>query len=200
MRAVLLIFVVTGLAGLPCPAQQKPPSVGIGERHLPKNIRPPSRDAATHEDFVARRDRSGPARPQRTGGEIRPPVPVTKSYDLMENSMILKGQGTFTLVPRNAVIVVPERLNERVGSEPQGRFQLWGEFLITNRAWLQTFEVTVDQARGRNPLGDDVFEALRKRDSLIVATFTGNPISVNTPPPVSDDEEDVGEPTTPITP
>jgi hypothetical protein len=168
-------------------AQQKPASVGIGEQHLPKNIRPATRDVTTHEDFVARRSGSGPARPQRNGGVEKPAVPVTKSYDLLEHSTILKGQGTFTLVPQNAVIVIPDRHKERVAEGPQGRFQIWGEFLIANRGWLQTFEVTIDQARGRKPLEEQTLELLSKRENVIVATLTGNPISVNTPPAAAED-------------
>jgi len=190
MKRFIIAAIVIGTAGLPALGQT--PAVGLGLDHLPKNLRPPSSNRITSEEFLAKRPSNRADVPADADGPV-PQGPTGKSYSLAELSTFIRGEGTYAIIPRNAVIHLPKRHADRVLAAPEGRLQPWSEFLNANRAWIQVHEITLEEARGLKEFDEKTLEAFGKRDAAIVATLGGHPVSVNTR--VKEDEAAVAEPT-----
>lgn len=195
MKRFIVALLLIGSAGLPALGQT--PAVGLGVDHLPKNLRPPSSNRITSEEFLAKRPANRADVPADEDGPV-PQGPIGKSYSLEDLSTFIRGEGTYAIVPRNAVIHLPKRHADRVLAAPEGRLQPWSEFINANRAWIQTHGVTLEEARGLKEFDEKTLEAFGKRDAVIVATLGGHPVSVNTR--VKDDESGLAEPTEPLAP
>lgn len=103
------------------------------------------------------------------------------------NSDILVSSGFHTVVPKHAVLVVPDRLQQKKASKPSGRFIIWPKFLNKNYGWLYKQEVTLDQASGKTPLTEEKMEQLKSLGKVVVAVYKNNPISV-LPPKTTEQE------------
>jgi hypothetical protein len=101
-----------------------------------------------------------------------------EGQSLIKQSEILHDGAHWTLVPKGAVLHVPAQMSPRVGTKPIGTLLSWSDFLIANRAWIQTEEVTFDQAAGKVPLQDARKEFWHNQTKVIVAVHLGGPISV----------------------
>lgn len=100
-----------------------------------------------------------------------------KGWDLNENSEFISFNGAGTLIPKHAILHVPEKLRANVTSAMTGKFTPWQEFACRYRAVVTTFDVTLDEASGKTPLKPERVEALRKLDRIAVAVLNGSPIS-----------------------
>jgi hypothetical protein len=106
------------------------------------------------------------------------PAKRNASRDLIKDSTILCFRGYLTLVPKRAVLHLPEKLADRFKEQPNIKVQSWQDFYLANRGWIRTVEVTREQAMGLAPLSEDLVETFAKSTSAVVATFKGGPISV----------------------
>jgi len=162
-------------AGTAC-AQKK--GGGMGLEFLPKHIPAPASDVMTDEQLLARQHREN-------AGKLMPKEQQVKGLDLQDTSTFLESNGLFTIIPKGAVIYVPEKLAAMVVETPsvESKFQAWQEFLVANRGRISTFEITFDQASGKTPVDADKLELARKADTLIVAVCRGGAISCPVPKP-----------------
>ena len=64
-----------------------------------------------------------------------------------------------------------------------GKPAAWPDFLVANRNWLATREVTLAQIRGEASFTAQDREAYAKAGRLVVATLRGNPVTVLVSPP-----------------
>ncbi len=103
-----------------------------------------------------------------------------QGQSLIKQSEILHDGAHWTLVPKGAVLHVPGPMTPRVGTKPVGTLLPWEDFLIANRAWILTEEVTFDQAAGKTPLQEARTEYWKNQTKVIVAVHLGGPISVKT--------------------
>ena len=152
------------------------PAPGEPER---RRSRAPMRDAPRHEDLTERHvKRENPmdqlAATTCPSAESEPWKPV----GLLERSEFLSFRGLITLVPKGAVLHVPESYRSRVGKAPGGKIVTWPEFLRLNRGWIGTLEVSRQQAEAEQPLSEETIEALNENPRLVVATLSGGPITV----------------------
>jgi len=147
---------------------------GFGPKFLPDNRPAPVADAMTDEQLLARQAAA------KFGG-IAPEDQRTRTYDLASNSTFLQNGERFTLVPKGAVLQVPEKLASWVVKAPAGKFQPWPEFQAERRGQVVPFEVTMDQAAGKVPLDPGKLAAAKKAGGLLVAVCRGGPISVVKP-------------------
>ncbi len=107
---------------------------------------------------------------------------VYKPESLIGSSDVISFNGLTTLVPKRAILAMPDSVKSRVGSHQQGnRVVQFQEFLQANRGWVTAVEVTRAQAQGREKLADSLVERIGKSTSMMVATFNGGPISVLPP-------------------
>ncbi len=174
MKTPLLISVVAFAAVLPLAAQERGPGK-------------PMRDAATHEQIVQTLRRAQQADPMNRmeASEGEDPSVVNRPKDILSESDIISFNGIATLVPKRAIIQIPETYRPRLGFVAGSRLVGWPEFYALNRGWITTVEVSRAQAQGNVPLAEEVEEHLSKSRNLVVATFHGGPISkhpLKTPP------------------
>lgn len=98
---------------------------------------------------------------------------------LIKQSLILHDGKNWTLVPRGAVIFVPDRMKARVDAKPVGRLLPWADFLFTNLSWITTQEITFDQAAGNETIPMKRAGFWTNQDKIVVAVHQHGPISVN---------------------
>lgn len=141
---------------------------------------PRFRDAATHEQLakaLKRADLNDPMKAMRPV-EGADPSKVNQPVNLLEQSDIICFGGMATLVPKRAILATPAGHKERLVMQPGARIVGWSEFYAQNRGWITTVEVSRVQAEGNKPMAEETVEKIGKSRNLVVATFSGGPISV----------------------
>ena len=98
--------------------------------------------------------------------------------NLLEQSDIICFGGVATLVPKRAILSAPVKLKERLTLQPGARIVGWADFYAANRGWITTVEVSRIQAEGNQPIAEKTQESIAKSTNLVVATYSGGPISV----------------------
>lgn len=141
------------------------------------------RDVATHDQLSEKlraATNQGPASQlaPSTGAD---PTKVSKPRDIASESDFLSFGGKVTLVPKRAILHIPPQYAGRIKFQSGSTVQTWGEFFAENRAWITTIEVTRMQAKGAEPLAEDVTQRIEKSSSVVVATYKTGPISVLPP-------------------
>ena len=144
------------------------------------------RDAATNEQLTEKYRAVSLSNPMKhlepTEGED--PTVKNRVGNLLENSDILSFNGLTTLVPKNALVLVPEKFKAVVNNHQAGsKIVSWLDFYSQNRGWISTVEVTFAQARGEEAVDPETLIALGKTGNLIVAVLKSGPISVMPPKP-----------------
>lgn len=112
--------------------------------------------------------------------------PRQKLPHVYNKAHILVSRDTHTVVPLRSIIYQPAKYQSRVVEIPSGKFRFWPDFLMKNRDWLLTFEVTLDQAKGNKPIPKIKLEEFAKIHRTVIATYRQNPISVR---PYKDTED-----------
>lgn len=152
------------------------------------------RDAATHDDLANKMREAQANNPlaNYTVDEGPDPTKENRPVDILEDSDIISFNGLTTLVPKRAILAMPNSVRNRVGKHVPGhRVVAWKDFLHSNRGWVSTVEVSRSQAEGRQMLPESVTERISRSTSLIVATYQGGPISVL--PPAEEESAEASE-------
>jgi len=148
------------------------------------------RDAATHDSIVeagtkakeeAAKQAVKDAQQQAMAfkpvpPEQRPKAPEQRS--LLAVSDIICYNGIATMVPKRSVLHVPKNLKDRLVMQDGARFVTFQDFIVQNRSWLVSSEVSRIQAEGNKPLAEDVTKSFEKETRVVVATYHEGPISV----------------------
>jgi len=147
----------------------------------PSGQRREMRDVATHEELSNALRQAQAANPlnnfKAVEGEDK--TEIYRPESLLATSDIISFNGLTTLVPKRAILAMPDSMKDRIGRHVEGhRLVQFQEFLHANRGWVSAVEVTRAQAQGREKLPESLTERVGKSTSLIVATFNGGPISV----------------------
>ena len=128
------------LASLTSRGEEPRPS-GKGPEVLPSGLQAPASEVTNDEAFRALRNASGATMPK--------PVPKqAKSYGIAELSVFFSHSGDPAILPKGSVIFCPDSLAGRVSNRAVGKPVAWPEFLVANRNWISTHEVTLAQVRG----------------------------------------------------
>lgn len=117
--------------------------------------------------------------PAKAGGAVTHPA----DQSIIKQSAILHYGTDWTLIPQGAVIFVPEPMKNRLGDKPAGTLIAFTDFLIKNRAWITTVEVSIDQATGNKPLPVKQAEFWSKQNKIVIAVHQNGPISMRAPKP-----------------
>lgn len=140
---------------------------------------PAMRDAATHEQLALQLRKVEQADPMKALEVSKGADPAANlPKDLISESDILCFGGLATLVPKRAILMVPQDFTDRTKLKPPYRLVGWADFQAANRGWITTVEVNREQAEGKVALSDDTAAVMKKGTSLVVATFRGGPISI----------------------
>jgi hypothetical protein len=141
------------------------------------------RDAATHEQLALTLRKSQQEDPMKNMAPTQGEDPSKNlPKDLISQSDIVCFRGMATLVPKRAILQIPENCAERLKITPGAKIVGWAEFFAANRGWITTVEISRVQAEGKEPLAEDTRKQLTECRSLVVATYQGGPISLLPPP------------------
>lgn len=139
----------------------------------------PMTDRVGKEELAERRAASSAGVTEmRPGASTEARVARPAKQSLITRSTILSDGTNWTLVPRGAVLHVPEDLDARVDVRPVGNLLPWRDFLTRNHAWIEAEEVSLRQAEGVKPLDEKRVAHWAKQDKIIIATHLRGPISV----------------------
>lgn len=108
-------------------------------------------------------------------------VTRSTSQSIIAQSEILHDGEHWTLVPKGAVLFVPEKKSQNVGARPVGTLLQWSDFLAKNPAWISTHETSYAQASGDTPLPEKTVKHWAQQDRIVIAVHHGGPISVARP-------------------
>lgn len=140
------------------------------------------RDAATHESILEKA--KGAENPVDQFKHLTPPPNPEHAQrenvsNLIDRSEIIHRGDLVTLVPKRAVLHLPESLKGVRGKVLGKRLVTWPEFYRANRSWIETVEVNRAQAEGREPLSEELIKSFEKRTKAVVAVIRGGgPVSV----------------------
>jgi hypothetical protein len=142
------------------------------------------RDAATQEDLAKKllhvQANNPLANCKVDGGQD--PTKQNRPVNIIEDSDIISFNGLTTLVPKRAILVIPDSVRNRIGKHVPGhRMVTWKEFHTANRGWISTVEVSRKQAEGQQDLPEAVTKRMTRSTNLMVATYQNGPISVLPP-------------------
>jgi hypothetical protein len=97
---------------------------------------------------------------------------------IIKQSSILHDGTHWTLVPKGAVVHTPEAMKGKVDVKPVGTLLSWSDFLLKNRGWITTADISFDQAAGNEPVPAERAAFWAKQDKIVVAVHQNGPISV----------------------
>lgn len=100
------------------------------------------------------------------------------SPSIISESTILHDGTHWTLVPKGAIVHLPESLQSRVNVRPVGTLLPWADFLRKNRTWLVSSEVTFDEAAGNQAIPAERAARWESEEKIVVAVHSQGPISV----------------------
>ena len=103
-----------------------------------------------------------------------------EDQSIIKQSVILQDGTHWTLVPKGAVIYLPEAMKSRVDAKPDGTLLAWPDFLARNQAWITTHDISFDQATGNKPLQTESVAFWPKQNKVVIAVHQKGPISVRT--------------------
>jgi hypothetical protein len=133
-------------------------------------------------EAVAKLQKSSPMTSLKQPTKSDAPVTRPTEQSIIKQSSILHDGTNWTLVPRGAVIFTPSALKARVDVKPVGTLLSWPDFLVKNRAWITTTDISFDQAAGNEPMPAERAAFWAKQDKLVVAVHQSGPISVRIAP------------------
>ncbi len=116
---------------------------------------------------------------------IEKPKAAVKA-DIYQISDILADGSSHTVVPKGAILSVPESLADRLVTSPAGKFQFWPDFYARNKNWIKLQEVEVDVAKGKVPLPEGVIKMMATEPKMVIAVYKGNLITVLEAPAADD--------------
>lgn len=164
-RTILLALCA---GALPCPAQEN--AIGIA----PGTTKVVHTESITDTELLARQQR-------KPFGGIAPKGTLGRRYDLAAMSDFITFEGYTTLVPKGAILHVPEALRANIANPPDGALLVWKEFLTRNYARITPLEITLEEASGKKPLDQARLDSAMRSGRIIVAVTHGNPTSVSSP-------------------
>lgn len=149
----------------------------------------------THEDLQKRQAESQ-AKREESGQLLRVDKPAVERREgpgkdsLIARSATLSSSRSWTIVPKGAVLHVPQRYQAQVNGKRAGKLVPWKTFFAQNRGWIHVHSVSMAEARGEkemNPKQVEVYEGLGR---VVVSVCHGGPISVIAPSPEEEAEEE----------
>lgn len=133
-------------------------------------------------EALAKLQKTSPMTSLQQPAKDQAPVGRPGEQSIIKQSSILHDGTNWTLVPRGAVIFIPSALKARVDVKPVGTLLSWADFLVKNRAWITTTDISFDQAAGNEPMPAERAAFWAKQDKLVVAVHQSGPISVRIAP------------------
>lgn len=142
--------------------------------------KPVFRDVATHEQLVEKFQKAEQKDPMKELelSEGTDPSIQNQPLNLIDSSDLISFNGLTTLVPKRAIMQLPEVYKERINNHIEGnRVVGWIDFYSANRGWITLVEITRAQAGGDEDLDEALVKQLSKSKNMIVCVLDSGPIS-----------------------
>ncbi|MBC8127021.1 MAG: hypothetical protein H8M99_07745 [Gloeobacteraceae cyanobacterium ES-bin-144] len=138
------------------------------------------RDASTHEELSQKLRMNEQNDPMRKLTPAKGPDPLKANppKSMLSESDVLCYNGVMTLVPKRAVLKIPNNMLDRMKYQRGAKLLSWKDFYALNRGWITTVEVSRSQAEGNAQIAEDAKKRMVDSGNLIVATYQSGPISV----------------------
>ncbi len=151
----------------------------------------PIKKSPTEEDLVAQLRQAQQNNPYANlkTAEPSPPEKVYQPSNLLDRCEFISFNGVATLVPKGSIVKIPAEYENRRSYAQGSKIVSWSEFLVLNRGWVTTFEVTQRQAEGNEPFAETAASLLERTKMLVVATMAQAPTSVLPPTDTKDNAE-----------
>lgn len=133
-------------------------------------------------EALAKLQKTSPMTSLKQPAKDETPVSRPGGQSILKQSSILHDGTNWTLVPRGAVVFIPSALKARVGAQPVGTLLSWADFLVKNRSWITTTDITFDQAAGNEPMPAERAAFWAKQDKVVIAVHQNGPISIRIAP------------------
>ena len=111
--------------------------------------------------------------------QAKPPEPASN----VKQSVVLHDGKNWTLIPTGSVVFIPDTLKIHVNARPVGTLLAWADFLVKNRSWVTTYDVSFDQAAGNQPIPAERLTFWSRQDKIVVTVHQSGPIPVRLPDP-----------------
>lgn len=144
--------------------------------------KPQFRTAPTHEDLVKiQREKMAEGKSTQKNvtfqkaedfSKVEPPTSIIARSDF------ISANGLITMVPKRAIIFVPEAYKANITIAEGAKLVTWADFYAANRSWIEGYEVTRSLAEGDEAITEETQERFTKSKKMVVATVMGGPISV----------------------
>lgn len=131
---------------------------------------------------LAKLQKSSPMATLQQPAKDAPTAARPGEQSIIKQSSILHDGTNWTLVPKGAVIFIPAPMKGRVDVKPVGTLLSWADFLVQNRSWITTTDISFDQAAGNEPMPAERAAFLAKQDKIVIAVHQNGPISVRIAP------------------
>ena len=118
---------------------------------------------------------------QEEQNEISAKSHASSAQESSSQSIILTDGSNWTLVPRGAVLFLPQEQQEKIGKRPIGNLLPWKKFASLNKSWITAEEVTLRQAEGIHEIDPRRTSYWTKQDKIMVAVYLDAPITVTGP-------------------
>lgn len=136
----------------------------------------------SREELIERRDAAREASAELLPEEKAESQAHPSQSSILDRSVLLSNGRNWTFIPKGAVLYIPEKYQERVNvAEGRGKYIPFTQFAQKNRQWIQTYSVTLEQARGTDAISDKAREALAESGRVVITVCKGGPISTRKP-------------------
>lgn len=98
-----------------------------------------------------------------------------RGVPLQETFLNFNGYSTF--LPKGALLNLPEHLKKRVDQSPTGTLVAFPDFLRKNPAWVMTFEISLEVAKGEEELAPAKMKFVKNSGRIVISTHQKNPIA-----------------------
>lgn len=139
------------------------------------------RDAATHDQLSQKLRTTSQTSPMSHLGkrDLQEDEKIeTAPSSFAEDSDFLSYNGNVTLVPKGAILNLPEKFSNRMKLDEKAKILTFSEFSVLNRGWVTTLELDIETAFGKKPFDPKKVEWMKNSGRLIIATYQGGAISV----------------------
>jgi len=151
---------------------QAPEQSGHGIEFLPQDRKAPVAPAVSAADLKKRQAA------EKFGGFAAEET-LPKGWDLADHSEFIAFDGNVTLLPKGAIIHVPDRFKANVVAKMEGNLMLWNEFVARYPGLVSRMDVSIEEASGTTPLKPERLQAERVKNLIIVGVLNRNPITVS---------------------
>ncbi len=138
------------------------------------------RVAATHDSLSQKLRMQNAVDPMKAleKSEGVDPSTVNQPVSLLDSSDLISYGGITTIVPKRAIMQIPEKYKDRINSHVDGNTIVgWLDFYAKNRGWITTVEISRAQAAGREGFSEEFSEQLSKNTNLVITVLAAGPIS-----------------------